>query len=97
MLSPGCKPGDKESDPLITALINSDGDEAAEVGGSGSLVQAAKGDIFPFRSFSRKGQHEWVGESKKVFLWISPACLFSSHPELAFLEKAAQSFQWGID
>ena len=67
MLSPGCRPGDKESDLLITALINSDGDEAAEVGRSGSLVQAAKGDIFPFRSFSRKGQHEWVGESKEVF------------------------------
>ena len=47
MLSPGCKPGDKESDLLITALINSDGDEAAEVGGSRSLVQAGKGDIFP--------------------------------------------------
>ena len=48
MLSPWCKPGDKESDLLISTLFDSDGDEAAEVGGSRSLAQAGKGDIVPF-------------------------------------------------
>lgn len=97
MLSPGCRPGDKESDLLITALINSDGDEAAEVGGSGEAwFRLPRGIFFPFVPSPGKDNMSGWAKARRYFLWISPACLFSSHPELAFLEKAAQSFQWEI-
>ena len=75
MLSPGCKPGDKESDLLITTLINSDGDEAAEVGGSRSLVQAGKGVIFPFvPSPGKDNMSGWVKARRCFCGFLLPVC-----------------------
>lgn len=75
MLSPGCKPGDKESDLLITALINSDGDKAAEVGGSRSLVQAGKGDIFPLVPSPGKDNMSGWAKARGYFCgFLLPVC-----------------------
>ena len=93
MLRPECKPGDKESDLLITTLINSDGDKAADARGSGRLVQAGQGDAFSFAKFLRKGQQAWVGESKQIFLWMLPSWVLSAALRLLLLEKATQNFQ----
>lgn len=48
MLRPECKQGDRESDLLITALINSDGYKAQMQKGEDTVVQAGEGPIFPF-------------------------------------------------
>lgn len=85
MLSPECKQGDGESDLLITALINGDGYKAADAEGRGPRSSGWRGGDFCFHWLLRKGQHEWVGESEKIFLWVSPSCLLSLHPDAVSL------------
>lgn len=49
VLSPECKQGDRESDLLITALINSDGYKAADAEGRGHCSSGWRGGYFFFR------------------------------------------------
>ena len=49
MLSPECRQGERESDLLITTLINGDGDKP-DTGGQGTLVQAGEGAMLSFAS-----------------------------------------------
>ena len=77
MLSPGCKLGDKESDLLITELINSDGTRQQMREGADAWFRL-EGDIFSF--LKKKALEErttQVGGQKQEDIFVDFSFLFA--------------------
>lgn len=75
MLSPGCKLGDKESDLLITELINSDGTRQQMQEGADAWFRL-EGGIF-FLSLALEERTTQVGGRKQEDIFVDFSFLFA--------------------